>query len=176
MGVDRADVDAASSGPQAQSGGVAALQPCDVPPGNPMNSRPLKKIASEIAIALKREAKNVIEVGGLLTEAKEQLDEHGQWLPWLSENFSLSIRTAQNYMAASALAAKYATDAHLLLKVSGLYALVDADRDGNSEAVEAALCEAKVQWVGDDRSGRSSRRCSRGLARLATKNRRLAIC
>lgn len=116
-----------------------------------MNRRPLKKIAAEIATILKREAEHIIELGGLLTEAKEQLDEHGRWLPWLSENFSLKIRTAQKYMAASALACKYALDAHLLLTVSALYALVEADRDGHSEAVEAALCEAKVKWVDDDR-------------------------
>ena len=86
-----------------------------------MNRRPLKKIAGEIATALKREAKNVVEIGRLLAEAKEQLDEHGQWLPWLSDNFSLSIRTAQRYLAAGAFASKYDTVSHLSLTVSGLY-------------------------------------------------------
>jgi DUF3102 family protein len=55
-----------------------------------MNHRPLKKIAAELAAKLKREAKCNIEAGALLAEAKEQLDGHGQWLSWLSENFPLS--------------------------------------------------------------------------------------
>ncbi len=116
-----------------------------------MNRRSLKTIASEIAVALKCEVENVIEVGRLLTEAKEQFTTHGQWLPWLRDNFSLSIRTAQKYMAAGAFADEYELDLHLRVSVSALYALVDADRDGNVQAVEAALCEAKAKWVDDDR-------------------------
>jgi len=116
-----------------------------------MNRRPLKKIAAEIATALKREVTDVLEVGCLLSEAKEQLDEHGRWLPWLKDNFPLSVRTAQKYMAAAAFASKYELDAHLRLSVSGLYALVDVDRNGEHEAVAAALVEAKTKWVDDAR-------------------------
>jgi hypothetical protein len=116
-----------------------------------MNRRPLKKIASDLADVLKRAVKNVIEAGGLLNEAKEQLDEHGQWLPWLRDNFSLTNRTAERYMAVHALAAKFDTVSNLNFKVSGLYALVEADRDGNSEAVKAALAEAKDKWINADR-------------------------
>jgi hypothetical protein len=116
-----------------------------------MNHRPLKTIAAEIATALKREVKDVIEIGGLLAEAKEQLDAHGHWLPWVKEHFPRSIRSAQNYMTAHAFAAKYATVAHLRLAVGGLYALAEADRAGNSEAVEAALAEARDKWVDEDR-------------------------
>ena len=68
-----------------------------------MNRRPLKTIAAEIATLLKRETRHVIEIGGLLAEAQEQLDENEQWLLWLRDNFSLSIRTAQRYLAAHAL-------------------------------------------------------------------------
>ena len=35
--------------------------------------------------------------GKLLAEVKAQL-AHGEWLPWLAENFPASVRTAQNYM------------------------------------------------------------------------------
>jgi hypothetical protein len=78
-----------------------------------MNRRPLKKIAAEIATILKRETKDVIEIGGLLAEAQEQLDENAQWLLWLDANFSLSIRTAQRYLAAHAFADKYDTVSHV---------------------------------------------------------------
>ena len=116
-----------------------------------MNRRPLKKIESELATTLKREAKSVIKAGGLLVEAKEQLDGHGRWLLWLKDKFPFSIRTAQNYMSAHAFATKYATVAHLRLTVGALYALADADRKGNTEAVETTLDEAKTQWVDDSR-------------------------
>jgi hypothetical protein len=116
-----------------------------------MNHRPLKTIAAEIATALKREVTNVIEIGGLLAEAQEQLGARGRWLPWLRDNFPLTPRTAQNYMAASAFAREYETVSHSRLTVRGLYALVDANRDGNVQAVGAALAEAKTKSVDDDR-------------------------
>jgi hypothetical protein len=38
----------------------------------------------------------VVEIGKLLHEAHEQC-EHGEWLPWLNDNFSWSIDTATRY-------------------------------------------------------------------------------
>jgi Protein of unknown function (DUF3102) len=116
-----------------------------------MNARPLKTIAAEIAILLKRETKHVIEIGGLLAEAQEQLDENEQWLSWLRDNFALSVRTAQRYSAGYWFSKKYDTVSHVSLTVSGLYALIEADRAGHSEAVEAALSEAKGKRIDDDR-------------------------
>jgi hypothetical protein len=57
--------------------------------------------------------------GQLLTEAK-QLVPHGQWLPWLKENFEFTARTAQGYMRLvehwSELEGKCETVAHLGLR------------------------------------------------------------
>jgi hypothetical protein len=36
----------------------------------------------------KREAADVIAIGKLLNEAKDQLPEHGEWLPWLRDSCS----------------------------------------------------------------------------------------
>ena len=125
-----------------------------------MNRRPLKKIEAELATALKCEAKYVIKAsgqlikaGGLLAEAKEQLTEHGEWLPWLKDNFPRTPRTAQNYVAVYALMVKFKceTVSHLNLPANALYALVEADRNGHFEAVQSALDEAKTQWVDADR-------------------------
>ena len=116
-----------------------------------MNRRRLKTIAAELATVLTRETKSVIEAGGLLAEAREQLDENEQWLSWLRDNFSLSIRTAQRYLAAHAFAGAHDTVSHVSLTVSGLYALVGADQAGHSDAVEAALSEAKVKRIDDTR-------------------------
>ena len=95
-------------------GGGEAVRPGVVSRGNPVNHRPLKKIEAELATALECEVKYVIKAtgqliktGGLLAEAKEQLDEHGAWLPWLKDNFPRTPRTAQNYMAVYALMVEF---------------------------------------------------------------------
>jgi len=40
---------------------------------------------------------HAVECGRLLIHAKETI-AHGQWIPWLEENFPASVRTAQGYM------------------------------------------------------------------------------
>jgi hypothetical protein len=47
--------------------------------------------------ALRHSVEYAIDAGNLLLEAKEQL-KHGQWLPWLAANCTMSERTAQLYM------------------------------------------------------------------------------
>ena len=62
--------------------------------------RELTVIADEIRIALKSETANILKLGESLVEAKNSRHiKHGQWLPWLTQNFSMSERTAQKYMA-----------------------------------------------------------------------------
>ena len=125
-----------------------------------MNHRPLKKIEAELATALERgvmyNAKatgQLIKTGGLLAEAKEQLDEHGAWLLWLADHFPRTPRTAQKYMAAHALLVEFKCelDSHLNLSPNALYVLVENYRGGRHEVVKVALDEARTQWVDDDR-------------------------
>jgi hypothetical protein len=40
---------------------------------------------------------DALEAGRLLKEQKDELG-HGEWLPWLAENVSFNVRTAQRYM------------------------------------------------------------------------------
>jgi hypothetical protein len=54
------------------------------------------------------ERSTVFEKGALLDEAREAC-EHGDWLAWLDSEFDLAERSAQNYVAAHRLRAKYAT-------------------------------------------------------------------
>ena len=54
----------------------------------------------------------IIEVGAALSRMKDRLP-HGQFGTWLSAEFGFTERTAQNYMAAAALAAKYETVSYL---------------------------------------------------------------
>jgi Protein of unknown function (DUF3102) len=62
-------------------------------------SRPLDAVATEIRAMKAETIGDIIAVGGLLREAKAQL-EHGQWLPWLQRELGYSPRTAQNYLRA----------------------------------------------------------------------------
>jgi hypothetical protein len=71
----------------------------------PIRKTALDRIVARLRAALRRETKNVIEIGKLLIESREHL-EHGEWQPWLAENFDLSLRTAQNYFAAAEYVAR----------------------------------------------------------------------
>jgi hypothetical protein len=130
------------------------------------NARPLAKIEADLEAAFGRESRGPIEVGALLTEAKELLDAHGRWLPWLGDRFAhLSVRTAQRYMAAHHFAAKHAPKATSLsllkLTPGALYKLAAIDDDGDDrEIITRALREAEAKWVSADRVDQSGKRSS----------------
>jgi hypothetical protein len=114
--------------------------------------RSLATIATEIDVALKTCA---VTVGARLLEAKAHPDLcHGEWLRWLEVNFGLTERTAQNYMSAARLAAKYEIVADLKLRPTALYALAEMDSSSGqiSEALlEAVLKEATIECVSGKR-------------------------
>lgn len=59
--------------------------------------RDIEAVTCEI-LHLKQElARNIVDIGLRLIEAKEMLS-HGEWLPWLKENVCFSETTAQSYM------------------------------------------------------------------------------
>ena len=67
----------------------------------------LDKIVAQLRTILRRETGDVVLVGNLLLKSRTLLaNEHGKWLPWLEENFDLSLRTAQRYIAAAEYAAR----------------------------------------------------------------------
>lgn len=106
--------------------------------------RDLLVIANEIRARTETIA-DVIEIGGLLLEAQDQL-EHGDWLPWLEREFDFSERTAQNYMAVHRFAAKYETVADLKLTCSALYSLATRD-DCEPDEIQAVLAAAAKERV-----------------------------
>jgi len=119
------------------------------------NRRDLALISAELQTALKNETVNVIAIGSLLNEAQAQL-EHGEWLPWLKENFGSSVKTAENYMAAARLADKFETVSNLKLRPTALYLLGRELDDPNSwfdcQALEAIFAAAKTEWISGDRA------------------------
>ena len=57
----------------------------------------IEQLTIEVNQYLGRITQNIIEVGKRLNQAKELLP-HGEWLPWLKNNFNLSLRSAYNFM------------------------------------------------------------------------------
>jgi hypothetical protein len=118
--------------------------------------RPIEAIASDLKLALTREASNVIAIGDLLLEAREAVD-HGDWVAWLAANFGSSRKTSYNYMCAANFAAKWVTVTHLKLRPTALYLLGSHLDDGpddlfSPEAIEAILKVAESEWVNDERA------------------------
>jgi Protein of unknown function (DUF3102) len=112
--------------------------------------RDLTIITGELRTALKRETTSIIEVGALLVEAKKQV-MHGEWLPWLENEFSLSERSAQRYLLVGRFAAKYDSLSDLNLTAEALYALSSPHNYVTPEVITAVLEEAKEKRVGEGR-------------------------
>jgi hypothetical protein len=110
--------------------------------------RNLATIVGEIKKTLRNDIGNIIKRGELLQEAKDQL-EHGQWLPWLEENFEMDERTAQRAVAVAKFASKYDSLSDLHLTKSALYELSSGDYP--AKVIKAALKEAESKQVNDSR-------------------------
>lgn len=59
--------------------------------------RDIEAVTGEIIHLKQALAKNIVDIGLRLIEAKEMLS-HGEWLPWLEERVCFSEKSAQNYM------------------------------------------------------------------------------
>jgi hypothetical protein len=64
------------------------------------NETALDRITAKLRTVLRRRTRDIILAGNILIEAWEHLD-HGGWQSWLTKKFDLSIRSAQNYVAAA---------------------------------------------------------------------------
>jgi hypothetical protein len=117
--------------------------------------RDIELISEQLQAVMKREAGDIIAIGDLLLEAKDQLD-HGEWLPWLKNNFGSSTTTAENYMAAARLAAQIPNVVNLKLRPTALYLLGGEVNDPtgfyNRKAIKAILKTAETEWVNEDRA------------------------
>ena len=57
----------------------------------------IQTLAAELETLGKTALGKAVEAGNLLRECKKEL-AHGEWLPWLKDNFSFSHKTAMNWM------------------------------------------------------------------------------
>ena len=87
--------------------------------GSEVNQKSLDAIADDIH---KLERGNIVDIGGLLIEAKGQC-EHGQWLDWLSTEFEWSWDTADRYMKVKKLGDRFRSVRNLSLPATVLYQL-----------------------------------------------------
>ena len=115
------------------------------------SNRTLDMIAREIHTTLKRETTDIIAIGGLLIEARKHLP-HGQWYPWLKENFSLSRQTADRYIKLHRAVAKTPKIGELKLRSTLLEDLFISKRQFPPEVKEAIYKEAESKWVGRERA------------------------
>jgi hypothetical protein len=116
-------------------------------PKAPQRHTELDRIAGQLRTMLRRDTISIIEKGRLLLRSRELLaDEHGQWMPWLAENFDMSYRTAMHYCSAAEYVARKSISATVAnfanLAPTVLYALAEG---GYPEQMEAEiLAQAKA--------------------------------
>jgi Protein of unknown function (DUF3102) len=114
------------------------------PPVDKKTQRPLKIIAAELNLALKRETTDIIRIGALLVEAKTQLP-HGKWLSWVIEHFPLSKSTVANYVNVYNFAMQFPNVGNLKIRPTALYILASGLFD--IEEIAIILKKAETQWV-----------------------------
>jgi len=121
----------------------------------------MAKITDELHAIFKRGAADVIQIGRLLMMAKKEAG-HGEFLPWLEKEFSLSDKSAERYMAAhrfmtmvGARLLKSDKLSNLKLRPSALYELAEMHSRGTvtEAAIEVVLKEAVENWIGSKRLG-----------------------
>jgi Protein of unknown function (DUF3102) len=141
---------------KANKTGIAVLgQQKNGAPTDRRINRTLEVIADELRGAFKTETADIIKIGILLLEAKQHV-KHGEWLPWLQKEFSLSSRSAEKYMRAADFVAKNELSSNLNLSPSALYLLSETENGfgfweggyARKEATAAVLKAAGEQRIG----------------------------
>jgi hypothetical protein len=100
--------------------------------------------------SFKKTAEHGIRAGELLAAAKAKC-KHGEWLPWIRENFEGSTRSAQVYRQMfnkrEEIRSKYAGSAHL--SISGaLKEITSSSADPQAEPAEPRALEPRPEdWV-----------------------------
>jgi Protein of unknown function (DUF3102) len=135
-------------------------------------NRTLAVIKDELDVALKRETANIIAIGALLVEARGHI-RHGEWYPWLEQNFSLSRQSADRYIGIFRVSIKTPNLGDFKIRRSVLYAmyLLPPKRRLSPKAIETIMEEARTKWVGLTRAYQIDREIK--LAEDATYTREI---
>jgi hypothetical protein len=109
------------------------------------NHRTLTEIGDELGYAIRYRTAGMLQIGGLLNEAKEQAT-HGEWLPFL-KLYRVEERSAQRYMKAATWAAKYDNvDGFDQITPQAIYAL--ASGKFSVDVVEQVISAAQHRHIG----------------------------
>ena len=116
-------------------------------------NRRLADVAADLDVALTREVKNFIAIGGLLVEARSHL-HHGEWYRWLKEHFSLSRQSADRYVGLYKVHLKTPILSELKIRPSLLYQMFlnPPKRRPSPKVIDAIMEEARTKWVGYERA------------------------
>jgi hypothetical protein len=126
---------------------VELRTPCGMPTGFALgrvvkndNAAVLCEHADAIRALARRTVHDIIEIGRQLAEAKKMLG-HGNFLPWVKQEFAWSEDTAERLIAVHALQSQIPHVAEFNLPLSGLYLL--SRNSTPLEAVEAVVAKAQ---------------------------------
>jgi hypothetical protein len=100
----------------------------------------LDQIAEKVRAHLHRGTCEYLEAGRWLTEAKCKC-EHGQWMPWLNDNFGLSDRMAQHLINATT---KFGANAKRVSDLPQRVVFLLAAPSTPEEVVDDVIAEAKA--------------------------------
>ncbi|WP_315792685.1 DUF3102 domain-containing protein [Bradyrhizobium sp. SZCCHNRI1002] len=100
----------------------------------------LDQIAKKVRAHLHRGTCEYLEAGRWLTEAKCKC-EHGQWMPWLNDNFGLSDRMAQHLINATS---KFGANAKRVSDLPQRVVFLLAAPSTPEEVVDDVIAEAKA--------------------------------
>jgi hypothetical protein len=120
--------------------------------------RELDVITDLLHTELKRESTSVVAIGKLLLEAKDddKVGRHGQWMDYIEANFSMSQSSAENYMNAARLVAKFPSLGNSKLRRDALYRLGRELHNPSSsfgpKVINAISSEAETTWVNAERA------------------------
>lgn len=101
----------------------------------------LAQKAGAIRALAKNVARDIVEIGRHLTEAKASC-KHGEWLPWLESEFAWSERQARNFMQVFEAFGKSANFADFNLPLSSVYSLSAPSTPEPARAEAIARAEA----------------------------------
>jgi len=111
----------------------------------PQRPTELDRIVKQLRTVLRRRTSDVVLAGNLLIEARKLFaNEHGEWQPWLAENFDLSYHTARNYVAAAEYVARQKLNGSIFgnLAPTVLYRLADGGYTEQEEGEISAQAKA----------------------------------
>ncbi len=117
----------------------------------PVHRKTVEDAAIDIAVAGRRMAANIMQIGQRLNEVKKLL-EHGQFTDWCEVEFGMNIRTAQRWMSvAETLGGKSDNLSHLGSSVLYLLAADSTPETVREAVIEEAASTGKAPSVAEVR-------------------------